>query len=74
MNPNVGSLISQYRDKGILIDTNLLLVLLVGNVQPRLVGRTARTDGYSIEDYERIKPTKTNVKVNQIALLWLPTE
>ena len=54
MNPNIGSLISQYREKGILIDTNLLLVLLVGNVQPRLIGRTARTDGYSIEDYEHI--------------------
>ncbi|MCU0776994.1 MAG: hypothetical protein MUF86_04925 [Akkermansiaceae bacterium] len=54
MNPNFGSLISKYHEKGILIDTNLLLVLLVGNVQPRLIGKTARTDGYSIGDYELI--------------------
>ena len=55
MNPNIASLISQYHEEGILIDTNLLLVLLVGNVEPRLIGKAAGTKGSSIEDYERIK-------------------
>ena len=54
MNSNVGDLITEYRDKGILIDTNLLLVLLVGNVDRRQVGRIARTEKYNREDYERI--------------------
>ena len=55
MNPNVGDLIARYRDKGVLIDTNLLLVLLVGNIDLRLIGKTARTDKYSSADYERIR-------------------
>ena len=54
MNPNILPLISQYREKGILIDTNLLLVLLVGNVDRRQVGRIAKTDKYNSEDYDRI--------------------
>lgn len=55
MNPNIVHLISQYRDKGILIDTNLLLVFLVGNVEPRLVGRAASTNDYSCADYDQIR-------------------
>lgn len=37
MNSNVGDLIAQYRDKGILIDTSLFLVLLVGNIDRLLL-------------------------------------
>lgn len=55
MNSNVVDLIVQYRDSGVLIDTNLLLVLLVGNIDRRLVGRIGRTEKYTKEDYERIK-------------------
>lgn len=55
MNTNVYDLIAKYRDKGILIDTNLLLVVLVGNIDQRLVGRIARTETYTREDYERIR-------------------
>lgn len=55
MNPNIDDLITRYRDKGILIDTNLLLVLLVGNIDLRLIGRVGRTEKYSREDYERIR-------------------
>lgn len=55
MNENALPLISRYRDKGIIIDTNLLLVFLVGNVNPRLVGTAAKTDAYSLSDYERIR-------------------
>ena len=54
MNSNVGDLIAQYRDKGILIDTNLFLVVLVGNIDRRLVGRIGKTEKYTREDYERI--------------------
>jgi hypothetical protein len=55
MNPNFAELVSHYRDRGALIATNLFLVLLVGNVDPRLIGTTARTDGYSASDYERLR-------------------
>jgi len=55
MNPNVSNLIVQYRDKGVLFDTNLLLVLLVGNIEPRLIGKIARTDAFSRSDYERLR-------------------
>lgn len=55
MNSNVIDLIVRYRDKGILIDTNLLLVLLVGNVNPSWVGRVGKTEHYAEEDYERIR-------------------
>jgi hypothetical protein len=44
MNPNVLPLVAQYRDKGILIDTNLLLVLLLVNVDRRQVGKIRKTD------------------------------
>lgn len=55
MNSNIPDLIIRYRDKGVLIDTNLLLVLLVGNVDPRLVGRSCRTEEYTRKDYELIR-------------------
>lgn len=55
MNSNVSGLVARFRDKGVLIDTNLLLVLLVGNIDPRLIGKTARTEKYSRDDYERIR-------------------
>jgi len=54
MNSNVGDLIARYRDRGLVVDTNLLLVLLVGNIDRRLIGTTARTEKYSSADYARI--------------------
>ena len=55
MNPNAIELIAGYRDKGVLIDTNLLLVLLVGNINPRWVGKLGKTEKYNTEDYEKIR-------------------
>ena len=55
MNPNSADLVVQYRERGAIVDTNLFLVLLLGNVDPRLVGITARTDGYSPADYEMLR-------------------
>lgn len=52
MNPNIQELVTRFRNEGVVVDTNLLLVLLVGNVDPRLVGTVARTDGYSQRDYD----------------------
>lgn len=52
MNPNIAELVTRYRERGAVVDTNLFLVLILGNVDPRLIGNTARTDGYSASDYE----------------------
>ena len=47
-------LISQHARQGILIDTNVLLVLLVGLVDQGLVGRFKRTESYTPEDFQLV--------------------
>jgi len=54
LNVNCLDRIFNFRDSGILLDTNLLLVLLVGNVDPRLLGGK-RTGGYTVDDYHKIQ-------------------
>ena len=44
-------LIQIYRGKGVLVDTNLLLLLLVGNYDPSLIRRFKRTGRYTEDDY-----------------------
>ena len=45
--------INQYRSGGILIDTNLLIVLIIGTIDPDLVNKFDRTDSrYTTEDFE----------------------
>ncbi|MBN8459613.1 MAG: hypothetical protein J0M04_17425 [Verrucomicrobia bacterium] len=55
MNSNIAELVTRYRGRGAVVDTNLFLVLLLGNVDPRLIGNTARTDGYSAADYDLLR-------------------
>ena len=45
-------LINKHRSKGVLVDTNLLVLYLVGLVNPRRISQFKRTDKYSIEDFE----------------------
>ncbi len=45
------ALFSRYKTRGILLDTNLLLVLLTGLVDERLIGKRERTKDYSSDDY-----------------------
>lgn len=54
MNSNCIDRIFRFRDRGILLDTNLLLVFVVGNVEPGLLGGK-RTTGYSVKDYQQIQ-------------------
>lgn len=42
--------IKQYRRKGIIVDTNLLLLALIGGTSS--IGEFKRTRGYSDEDYQ----------------------
>lgn len=49
------SLIHTYARKGLLIDTNVLLVLIVGLVDEGLVGRFRRTSSYTAEDFHLLR-------------------
>jgi rRNA-processing protein FCF1 len=48
----INSLIRRYQQKGILIDTNILLLFLVGSVNPERITRFNRTQQFIQEDYE----------------------
>jgi len=47
--------IARYRDKGIVVDTNLLLLYLVGQYDPLQIKKCNRTDAYSIEDFDLLR-------------------
>ena len=40
---------------GFLIDTNLLVLLVVGNVNPDLIAKHRRLDGYTVAGYEALR-------------------
>lgn len=44
--------IAKYRAKGVLIDSNLLLLLVVGSVDRDLITRFKRTKQFLVEDYD----------------------
>jgi rRNA-processing protein FCF1 len=44
-------LLARYRSKGVLIDTNLLLLYLVGRYDPRRIPKFKRTMIFAIEDF-----------------------
>jgi hypothetical protein len=45
-------LIEKHRSKGVLVDTNLLVLFLVGNVNRRRILNFKRTADFNIEDYD----------------------
>ena len=47
-------LIDTHRSNGLLIDTNLLLLLVVGTIKRDLIGKFKRTQTYLIEDFQRV--------------------
>jgi hypothetical protein len=50
----VKDLIAKHRTNGVLIDTNLLLLLIVGLYDRRRIGSFKRTSTYSQRDFQRI--------------------
>jgi hypothetical protein len=48
----IGQLIARYIQKGILIDTNILLLLFIGSYDPNQIGNFKRTKQFTIEDYD----------------------
>jgi hypothetical protein len=51
----IEGLIEKYRAKGLIIDTNLLLVLFVGIMDPKLIPKFKRTDTFIVEDFLTIR-------------------
>jgi rRNA-processing protein FCF1 len=48
-------LVASYRTKGILVDTNLMLLYGIGSLDPKHVTSFKRTAQYSVEDFELLK-------------------
>jgi hypothetical protein len=51
----INILAKKFRQKGILIDTNLLILLLVGSYDENMISSFKRTKNYTIEDYKYLK-------------------
>jgi hypothetical protein len=49
--PELERLLQKHRNRGVLIDSNLLLLLFIGNSNPARVGRYKRLQKYSLEDF-----------------------
>lgn len=52
MNEYAAMLIREYRQRGLLLDANLLLVYVVGLYDRRLLGNLSRLDDYTGEDFD----------------------
>jgi hypothetical protein len=46
------ALIEKHKAKGVLVDTNLLVLLLVGTVNKQRIPNFKRTEDFTIKDYE----------------------
>ena len=51
---HIAALIQKYRRKGVLLDTNLLLLLVLGNYAPARILSFKRTRSYSPLDFQRL--------------------
>lgn len=51
MNDFLWELTQKYKRKGIFVDTQLLLLYLIGSVSPDLVNKFSRTRNFSISDF-----------------------
>ena len=54
MNEYLFSLVNKYKDKGVLIDTNLLLLYLVGSLDLNLIRNFKRTAFFTEDDFELV--------------------
>lgn len=52
MNPTPAGLIQDYRKKGILVDSNLFLLFIVGSMDPNRIARFTRTSTFDIEAFD----------------------
>jgi hypothetical protein len=55
VNEHVEQILSRNRNKGVLIDTNLLLLLFVGAVRREPIGSFKRVNKFANEDYDTLR-------------------
>lgn len=55
MNDYFLELFTKYRKYGILIDTNILLLFVVGSMNPDLIPRVSRTANFSFQDFQIVE-------------------
>ncbi len=48
----IQSVITKYKSKGILVDTNILLLFFVGSSNPARISRFPRTEQFDESDFE----------------------
>jgi rRNA-processing protein FCF1 len=54
MNEYSSILFEKYRTKGVIVDTNVLLLYLVGSFDPNLIRNFKRTAGFTEEDFDLV--------------------
>lgn len=54
MNEHLLNLTRKYRQKGILIDTNILLLYLIGSFDINLIRNFSRTANFTVDDFSRV--------------------
>lgn len=47
--------LSRYRKNGVMLDTNLLVMYLIGTYNPELVPEFKRTETYTVDDFEMLQ-------------------
>lgn len=52
MNEHFNNLVNKYSTKGIIIDTNIMLLLFIGNFNQSIISKFKRTQAYNSDDYE----------------------
>lgn len=64
MNPlaQIEDLLSRYRPKGVLIDTNILLLYFLGAIDPARITRFRRTKQFRLEDYDILRTVLSGFK------------
>ncbi len=55
MNTYVTGLLQQYRQRGVLLDTNILLLYFVGALDPQLIPQFKRTKIFAVEDFATLQ-------------------
>ena len=60
---NFNYFIKRYRNKELLIDTNLLIVLLAGKTDKNFIQKIKATRSYTSEDYSILKKIEKNFKL-----------
>lgn len=60
--------ITQFQPEGVIIDTQVLLLLLIGDFDQSLIGKCNTLSDYDIEDYKKLKQILSYFKSRKIVI------